>query len=218
MSTPATPPRTPEHPQTNQSGTPRSHKHTGDGHKLTETRIAIATEMDREMLVCGVDSFQQSYLPFVPTAEDIDGCVELLRDKGLLVTGNNGGLRWKDFPKPPSQLSGTEKAVFSPLKAIADVISEYRSTGDTPGRVEIPHVKYRDCPDANVHSELRGATFKIDGCFELDKASGIVRHGVKLVASNIAVSAEFKKKEEDWVDNRQKLVSAASHIMNDDPR
>ncbi|KAF9441706.1 hypothetical protein P691DRAFT_790795 [Macrolepiota fuliginosa MF-IS2] len=182
---------------------------TSDGHRLTDTRIAIATEVDREML---------TYLPFVPTAEDIDGCVQLLRDNGLLVAGNNGGLRWKDFPKPPSQLSGTEKVVFSPLKAIADVISEYSFTGDTPGRVETPHVKYRDCPDANVHSELRGATFKIDGCFELDKAGGIAKHGVKLAAPNIAVSAEFKKREEDWVDNRQKLVSAASHIMNDDPR
>ncbi|KAF9445605.1 hypothetical protein P691DRAFT_734653 [Macrolepiota fuliginosa MF-IS2] len=188
------------------------------GRELTDTRIAIATEMDTEMLLCNVESFQQSYLPFIPTAEDIDSCVQLICDNGLLVKKDTDSLQWRDFPKPPSRLSGTGKVVFSPLKAIVDVISRHKFTGDRPGRVNVPRVEYRDCPNANVHSELCNATFNIDGCFELGEGGGLEGQGTRLAASNIAISAVLKKNEKDWVDNRQKLVSAASHIMNDDPR
>ncbi|KAF9441705.1 hypothetical protein P691DRAFT_765988 [Macrolepiota fuliginosa MF-IS2] len=174
--------------------------------------------MDREMLVCSVNSFQQSYLPFIPTVEDIDSCAQLLCDNDLLVTGDAGGLQWRDFPEPPSLLFGTKKVVFSPLKAIVDVISKHKFTGDMPGRVNAPRVKYHDCPGVNVHSELCGATFNMDGCFEVGGGGGLESQGTKLATSNIAVCAEFKKDEKDWLDNRQKLVSAASHIMNDDPR
>ncbi|KAF9441704.1 hypothetical protein P691DRAFT_812180 [Macrolepiota fuliginosa MF-IS2] len=173
---------------------------TSDGHRLTDSRIDIATEMDREMLVCGVNSFQQSYLPFIPTAEDIDSCVQLLRDNSLLVTGDTGGLQWRDFPKPPSLLSGTKDVVFSPLKAIVGITSKHKFTGDIPGRLDIPRVEYRDCPSANVHSELHGATFNIDGCFELGEGGGLESQGTKLAALNIAVCAEFKKDEKSWVD------------------
>ncbi|KAF9451340.1 hypothetical protein P691DRAFT_787340 [Macrolepiota fuliginosa MF-IS2] len=80
--------------------------------------------------------------------------------------------------------------MFSPLKKIADVISTHWFTGYVPGRVSVPHVGYRDCPNRNVFSELRGSTVKIDGCFKLNEDSG---DGDTVVTSNIAVFAEYEK-------------------------
>ncbi|EKM75060.1 hypothetical protein AGABI1DRAFT_109663 [Agaricus bisporus var. burnettii JB137-S8] len=103
-----------------------------------------------------------------------------------------------------------ESEAYKPLKNIAAVFNdELRQVHGCQ-----PHFFYRDCPYDGMKSEIAGSNFRVDACF-----SGNPYHFQKnhVVCSETAVVAEFKKSTKDFEDNREKLVSAASHIMNDDP-
>lgn len=85
-----------------------------DGYNVTHMPENIAFEMDRDMLACNVATFEQSYFPFILSPKDITDCAQLLGDEGLPIEKDTGDLRWRDFPKSPSQLLANEKDVFRP--------------------------------------------------------------------------------------------------------
>ncbi len=155
--------------------------------------------MNTELLHCSIKSFQYSYLPFIPTEPDISKCLQTLVDTGLLNKDENGALHWRNFSKFPSNEEPTEPDFFA-LKSIADEIAKFTfSGGGTPGRNTRPHVQYRDCPNQKVFSEVKGASFKIDRCFELSGASEYFSSSTKLMAPDIAVITEFKKSQKESV-------------------
>lgn len=169
--------------------------------------------MDIEMLVCDVEEFQASYLPFIPAEEGVTAYVTRLKNAGLLVlSADDNGLQWSDFPNSPSKLKANEAALFSVFEKIAKELANYTfSSTDSDGRLAKAHLQYRDCPNTNLASELEGANFGIDGCFELNNASRLWSGSEKLVAPDTVVVAEYKKHEKHTLDVRHSLSFIRIH-------
>ena len=154
----------------------------------------IGKEMDSEMLVCNVDLFQRSYLPFVPVVEDVNTCIEELKEAGLLVQQQGEPLQWSAFRNKPSKAKENETEVFAGIDKIAQRLACCAlpsSTGDN--RYFTPRIEYRDCPNKHIASEITGANFRNDGCFMLNPASDLFSPSDILATPNIVVLAEYKK-------------------------
>ncbi|TEB30525.1 hypothetical protein FA13DRAFT_1774689 [Coprinellus micaceus] len=145
------------------------------------------------------------------------------------------------FKVPPSQNQNTENDVFKPFKAIADrlctvdldaetkasvdaqtnspcavegVVAATTTSTDTPQatrRHSSAHWSYDSRPNSAIPGEQEGSTNRVDGYFHSREVKR------KLWLGDVAVICEYKKKREDAVQNRLQLVSAASHLLNQDP-
>ncbi|KXN88722.1 Cyclin-dependent kinase 8 [Leucoagaricus sp. SymC.cos] len=196
---------------------------SGDQRTVTQNRKRVAEEMDSEMLICSLEDFQTSYLPFVPSPDDVKRVTSKVKSVGWFSKNDQGTYEWPDLKQSDSK---TEPEIHTFLLGIAEVIRQqkFKDSGSNPNRVSKPQVIYHDCPNQNIFSRILGADFRIDGCFKLNDKADLVlgKSGIDdsktLVASNLAVIAEYKKSSSDYVDNRQKLVSAVNYVMNEDPR
>jgi hypothetical protein len=131
---------------------------------------------------------------------------------------------------------GTEMQVFTHLEKIVEALLE---CPDPSGKRPSNGYKYRDSPYDKMSSEILGANFKVDAVIgnpNIYKTEDETE-GIAVAAAQTAVALEFKKDTTDenvhevsvWTSamtslshnppqNRKQLVSAANHIMNDDPR
>ncbi|KAF5363864.1 hypothetical protein D9756_001087 [Leucocoprinus leucothites] len=217
---PSTPPRSREPRATGSQGqhvlsepvkdTPRSAK----GHVGTvgqnKIRPDIAQQMTRELLQCSLEDFLKSYVPFVPTEAAVDATVSHLK-YWMPAHGS-----WRGFEgHPPSKVRGNENTVFAKLKPIINALARVPcSDQDGPRN---PTFHYMDTGNTLVKGEIPGSSFRVDACLS---TSSYKASPSTMKTYEMALIAEFKKSsdtEKDY-DDRLKVVSAANHIMNDDPR
>ncbi|KXN82899.1 hypothetical protein AN958_01968 [Leucoagaricus sp. SymC.cos] len=108
-----------------------------------------------------------------------------------------------------------EPKVFKNLEEIIQVLNrvDRERLGERPVRFQ-----YFDCPYSNLKGETPGATFKVDAYLGPKSLSS--SGSTSLETSKMAVIAEYKKNKSsnNIEENRSQLVSAASYLMNDDPR
>jgi hypothetical protein len=144
---------------------------------------------------------------------------------------------WEAFrDDDPRHMAGTEMQVFKHLENIVKVLLE---CPDPSGKRASNGYQYRGSPYDEMSSEILGANFKVDAIIgnpNIYKTKG-KKEGIAVAAAQTAVALEFKKDTTDenlhevsvWtsattslshnpLQNRKQLVSAANHIMNDDPR
>ncbi|KXN81815.1 hypothetical protein AN958_03733 [Leucoagaricus sp. SymC.cos] len=206
--------------------TPRIARSLGDKHTVTDNRNEIAKQMEQEMLTCPLDEFQKTYLPFIPFDTDINKCAENLVGKNIFKKDENTNTyRWREDLSKRLQNEKEIKA-FSFLKGFADVVAKHKFSQLDEQRLDKPLLVYEDYPTKHVFSELHCSDFKDDGYFKLtqlkDPELGRLASSPEtpLATSDIVVVAEYKKKldPKNLFDNRCKVLSAANHIMNDDPR
>ncbi|KXN80911.1 hypothetical protein AN958_06838 [Leucoagaricus sp. SymC.cos] len=207
--------------------TPRIARSSGDKHTVTDNRNEIAKQMEQEMLTCPLDGFQNTYLPFVPSDADINKCTKNLVGKKIFKKDNNTNTyRWREDLLKRLENEKETKA-FSFIKDFADAVAEYKFSQPNEQRTDEPWLVYEDYPTKNVFSEIPGSDFKDDGFFKLGRSSIDPEFGrllsnlrTTVAAADIVVVAEYKRKldPKNLFDNRSKLLSAANHIMSDDPR
>ncbi|KAF9449014.1 hypothetical protein P691DRAFT_703938 [Macrolepiota fuliginosa MF-IS2] len=217
-------PRTPRKPGSKVvPSTPRKVRGEGGEYGQDKLRSAIAKEMAEEMLECPLDEFMNHYAPFRPSQESIDNVFNkytkhtheerlLKRVEQDCETQQQTGWVWNDFELPPSSLTESEDAIFRNLEKIMQDIRE-QPCADVASESRQSQLYYRSCPNTTLQSEIIGTTFRFDACITDNPENTST-----VALANTAVIAEFKKGLKDRHENRKQLVSAASHIMNDDPR
>ncbi|KAF8641809.1 hypothetical protein AX16_009790 [Volvariella volvacea WC 439] len=198
--------------------TPRSIRSDAQKLDLTKIRPQIALEMDSEMVTCDVLTFQKAYLPFTPSKTDVDNCLKLLESAHLLQMNPP---RWTKFQDSPSRINGLESGVFAPLVDICVALEKYNFVGEgSHDSTRKPRFSYTQDSNRQTASEIPGSNHKIDAFFKpYDYTNRIVENG-QYVTSAVAAIVELKRQkgEADIYDNRLKVLAAANHVMNDDPR
>ncbi|EKM75053.1 hypothetical protein AGABI1DRAFT_132590 [Agaricus bisporus var. burnettii JB137-S8] len=176
------------------------------------------------ILQCPIDAFLVDYSPFLPNDTLVDAAIQALVRQQLLVTDKDRDLlSWKEFD---DDLTAMESKVFKTLGNIGAVFDD--KLGQVDGRQR--HFFYRDCPKNDMKFEIPDSNFRVDACF-----TGNSDHAQneRVLCTETAVVVDFKKSTTAFEDvdmphasltsscgsqqNYEKLVSAANHVMNDDP-
>ncbi|KXN82898.1 hypothetical protein AN958_01967 [Leucoagaricus sp. SymC.cos] len=170
--------------------------------------------MQPEMRSCSVKTFLEHYAPFMPTQDTVDAARERLTEDCTTEVHSEGNTTrcWSDFDCPPSEMHAIEPKIFKNLEEIIEVLN--RVDRERLGRRPV-RFQYFDCAYSNLKGETPGATFKVDAYFGPKSLSS--PGSTSLETSKMAVIAEYKKNKSSD-NNRSQLVSAASYLMNDDPR
>jgi len=155
--------------------------------------------MADEMLCCGIDEFLCHYAPFCPTDNSIDSALRKLKRGKFLTTDG-----WRDLNSDgvPSKSEKTEAQVFEKLKPVIKALAKQRyfnANGTAPRKCNFD---YEDCGDTQMVGEIAGSTFRIDAYF-LPTSPPSSCKSEKVVVSQVAVAAAFKKKK-DFHDVRLK--------------
>ena len=159
--------------------------------------------MADEMLDCGIDEFLCHYAPFCPTDDSINSALRKL-ERGKVLTEKG----WRDFSSNgiPSESKESEAQVFRKLKPIVKALAKqkyFNPNGTAPRKCNF---HYEDCGDTQMVGEIAGSTFRIDAYFSPTSPPPLCK-SEKLVVSQVAVVAEFKKKEKDFHDVRTQILS-----------
>ncbi|EKM75058.1 hypothetical protein AGABI1DRAFT_132596 [Agaricus bisporus var. burnettii JB137-S8] len=176
--------------------------------------------MGSEILGCPLEAFLADYCPFLPNNTLVDAAIQALVHQQLLIVTNKHckRLSWKNEPSSAA-MAGEN---FKPLEAVAGILDN--ELGQLDGHQR--HFFYHDRPNEYIKSEITGSNFGTYACF-----TGNPNHAQnkRVLRAETAVIAEFKKSatacEDDMphtrsrssLQNYEKLVSAANHILNDDP-
>ncbi len=114
----------------------------------------------------------------------------------------------KEEENKPVQAKKNEKEIFAGIAEIAQQLARCRLSSPVNGQLPVPHIKYRDCPDNNIASEIPGSNNKIDGCFMLNHSSELYSPSKMLTTPNMVVVAEYKKNalDEDELDVRDRAL------------
>jgi len=145
--------------------------------------------MADEMLCCNIDQFLCHYAPFCPTDGSINSALKKLEHKGLLC--NN---RWQDFHGTWAKKKETE--AFKKLEDIVQALMGQECFGIDSKAPRKCNFNYHDCGNAHMVGEIPGSTFQIDGYFS-PEYSPTLFESRKVVISQVAVAAEFKRKKDD---------------------
>ncbi|KAH9476608.1 hypothetical protein JR316_0010521 [Psilocybe cubensis] len=210
--------------------TPRSQKSFGQDIGIVQLRNQIAREMDGEFITCPVESFMETYLPFVPTEKETQYFVKkLLEDiptgRGAgpyalrsdtdpipsVLTGDETNFAFRAYPpkKKMAVLTDNEIAVFKGWEKIAETIGNI----DYPGQRNRNKFSYVNVPYKPIDSPNRGSNNKIDAAFV-----AAFEKNKPLLTTDIAVVMEHKLSESQKRQNALQAVSANVQIMNDDVR
>ncbi|KAF7776855.1 hypothetical protein Agabi119p4_5248 [Agaricus bisporus var. burnettii] len=162
------------------------------------------------ILQCPVDAFIADYSPFLPNNTLVDAAIQSLAHQELLVTDRAKPLCWKGFEDRPSS-GATESKVLKTLGNIAATLND--ELGQLDGRQR--HFFYHDFRCDEMKYEFPGSNCRVDTCFTGNP--GHARSKWHVICAETAVVAELRKSTKDFADNHEKLVSAANHVMNDDP-
>ncbi|EKM82149.1 hypothetical protein AGABI1DRAFT_105479 [Agaricus bisporus var. burnettii JB137-S8] len=163
-----------------------------------------------EMLTCGLSDFLKDYLPFLPDASWVD------RASAYLTRTNKLQLPVKDdmhFPcgsTAPIEVSSLISAYLEALrdKPCCDVKNERKWNG----------YGYTNCPDRKMKSDTLIADFNVDAVItnvvvcEAEEMNGAPS------VEQAAIPVAFQLTSEQASVNQRNLKSAATQIINDDPR
>ncbi|KAF5363409.1 hypothetical protein D9756_001077 [Leucocoprinus leucothites] len=188
--------------------------------------------MAYEILECSVETFLEHYAPFKPSTDSIEVACQKLKHQDFLVPstqlkrgndtltrvqGLNDGFVWERLGGHTHfEMINTKQRIFKIVEEAVEILVEPSpETGDCiEGR--LPSYQYKYCPDGKIVGETGGTTFPLDACFVPNNS--VPAESTTINAWEAAVIAEFKREEQSEIENQRKLVSAASFIMNDDPR
>ena len=145
--------------------------------------------MADEMLCCDIDQFLCHYAPFCPTNDSIDSALKQLKHKGLLL--DNG---WRDFRGNWTNMKETE--AFKKLEDIVKALTGQKCFSTDSKAPRKCNFNYHNCGYSHMVGEIPGSTFRIDGYFS-PKYSRSLFESTKVVVSQVAVAAEFKREKED---------------------
>ena len=145
--------------------------------------------MADEMLCCNIDQFLCHYAPFCPTDSSINSALKKLEHKGLLC--NN---RWRDFHGTWAKKKETE--AFKKLEDIVQALMGQECFGTDSKAPRKCNFNYHDCGNAHMVGEIPGSTFQIDVYFSPEYSPPLFE-SAKVVVSQVAVAAEFKKNKDD---------------------
>jgi len=145
--------------------------------------------MADEMLCCDIDQFLCHYAPFCPTNDSIDSALKQLKHKGLLL--DNG---WRDFCGNWTNMKETE--AFRKLEDIVQALRGQKCFSTDSKAPRKCNFNYHSCGYSHMVGEIPGSTFRIDGYFS-PKYSRPLFESTKVVISQVAVAAEFKREKED---------------------
>ena len=152
-------------------------------------------QMIDEMLCCDIDEFLCHYAPFCPADNAVDSALKKLEDKKYLQ-----GNQWQVFiggTKPSDSKENEEKA-FKWIEKIVEALTEHDSMAP-----RACNFKYSTCGSTYMAGEIAGPTFRIDRYFSPLSCTPLAG---KVVVSQMAVAAEFKKKD-DIYDVRIKILT-----------
>ncbi|KAF8870816.1 hypothetical protein BD779DRAFT_509185 [Infundibulicybe gibba] len=176
--------------------------------------------MDSEFVVCDLDTFRESYLPFNPSEEDIQSGLRTLHDRGRASFDAQNNLWGKNFTQP-SHHNGTETKIFSSLQGIFDALTGCR-LGEANAARRCNFV-FCSHPDRPLSADTPEYNHRIDGSFirlGLRSPEDVCTTPGPISMADVGVSVKFKtnKLDKDVYDNRKKILSASNHIINDDIR
>jgi len=185
--------------------------------------------MADKMLCCDIDEFLRHYAPFCPVDDSIDSALEKLKHEQLLLSELSldpdatairksssrpeleckieppldtlEALKWRDLSgeEIPSQTNAIETNVFKRLAPIVEALTEQECFGTDSKAGRECNFSYRDCGDTQMVGEIAGSTSRIDAYFS-PASSPPPSKEAKVVVSQVAVAAKFKKKEKDFHD------------------
>lgn len=174
--------------------------------------------MDREILSTDVATFMTAYLPFVPSEEDVDKCVQYMLaphrhpnaddDSGpradedssaidkrySLCHLDDGQLRFKEFLDVPTKISGAKANAFNQLVNIAAAIGTYSLAGRTRNKYN-----YRSCLSKGILSAVAGLHTKVDACITSDCEGNFS-------VSGIAVPVGYNLRSANGDDVREPII------------
>jgi hypothetical protein len=147
-------------------------------------RDTIAQEMDGEMLVCDLREFQQHYLPFNPTVEEVGLALEFLQKQELLkrneYSDDNCNYTWSKLDSP-SKSTQVESESFKPFVAIFSALETF-TFSSTPPRT--CNYRFKQHGNISLASRIPGSSHRIDGSFSGEPSPSIC---------DVAVGVELKK-------------------------
>ena len=161
--------------------------------------------MADEMLCCPVDDFMHYYAPFHPTDKSVDDALADLNDQQLLQDDE-----WRDLhgQNIPSKSREIETAVFKKLEPIVHALRNQKNVcadSDPSDKHRECIFDYCDCGNTPIYGEIAGCTFRVDACF-LPGLPGSPRPSSRIMASQVAVAAEFKKSRNDFYDVSTRIL------------
>ena len=109
-----------------------------------------------------------------------------------------------------SKTQDIDTVVFSKLTRIVEVLENQECDGVDSNTSRKRNFRYNDCGDTSMAGEIAGCTFLIDACFSpisSPSSSGPV------MASQVAVAAEFKRKREDFYDVSTRIQNVAVSLI-----
>ncbi|RXW11591.1 hypothetical protein EST38_g14264, partial [Candolleomyces aberdarensis] len=180
--------------------------------KLTHIRTDIGNAMNHEILICTPAEFKSHHLPPLPGSYQV-AILDAIKK-----------VKWKILSDRPSKSEQTEALTFKSFDDIFKAISALEFSDKERNKYV-----FRLVPDTTISSDVQGANFRIDACTGMpgdsddsddDKTYRPGQSKIHFHITEIIVPMEFKRlrNEVDIRLNRLQIVSAASHIMNDDVR
>ncbi|KAH9485716.1 hypothetical protein JR316_0002629 [Psilocybe cubensis] len=151
--------------------------------------------MEREFIVCDLDQFMSSYLPFVPSEADVSSCISQCLRPDSMVVGTGDTTRFMLYLSPPDG-SQSEMKTYRNLEKISASIAKFEYPGRTRNRFHYKHTPY---------ASIAKSTHKIDACFTADTFSS---ESKILNTYAMAVPMEHKVDPAQRYDSNTKVVSA----------
>ena len=159
--------------------------------------------MADEMLDCGIDEFLRHYAPFCPTDDSISNALGRLRHDKFLTKDEWRGLSGDEIP---SKSKESEAHVFGKLKPIIGALTAQECFDINSSALRKCNFNYEDCGDTQMIGEIAGSTFRIDAYFS-PASSPPLYMSEKVVVSQVAVAAEFKRRRKDFYGVRIQILN-----------
>ena len=174
---------------------PRSGK--GDVGSIGQNHILsdVAQKMADEMLCCEIDQFLCHYAPFCPTDNSIDSALKKLGHEKILTNYGRQDFSGEEILFQTGEIE-IETEVSKRLKLIVKALTEQECFSTDSKAPRKCNFNYHNCGYSHMVGEIPGSTFRIDGYFS-PKYSPPLFESTKVVVSQVAVAAEFKREKED---------------------
>jgi len=154
-------------------------------------RLDVAQQMANEMLCCDINQFLHHYAPFVPSKRSVDNALQKLEHEGLLYHDKWRDFSGNDIPSKTGKIEAEKK-----LEDIVKALIGQKCSGTDPKGPRKCNLKYHNCGYTHMLGEIPGSTFRIDGYFSAEYSPPLFESD-KVVVSQVAVAAEFKREVKD---------------------
>ncbi|TFY59789.1 hypothetical protein EVG20_g7659 [Dentipellis fragilis] len=196
------------------SDTPRSIR-TEPKANLPHERSIICKEMREEIFTVPHESFLRDYAPWHPSDDVVEACLDKLVKTKVVTEDHRHFVALGD--KKPHDCFNSEIAAYKFITDICDAIAKAKIRNRTPC------FKMEQKPRSRTASETPGSSHEIDGYFRPLRSTvpdAVESETKDTPTVDSAVNCEWKLESgpKPTLDNNEKAVSAAVHVMNDDVR